>query len=428
MTSKKEQQSEEDALIKRNNQAPGFPASLVRSRLQLLIERFIQNENLDLQEYIKAQRILKVDISITTLKEWYPGPNWKKDIDKAIRYFMKIEGKADANGNFDYFSLFSRAKLDNSGLHLNVDPEVLELYIIRAGNFNTELDYNVTKLFKCAYTHEMYWEMLKHDYPKFDYRFFLTPEEINNKFKTKYQNSNITTQIIEPSEREIRAIYDAGLSPRYITVTERRDVIGRCKKIVGWEFSIHNEERTKRQDLAAREAYIKIDRFLRSYLEHYRINILGQVSTFKSEKIIQLWMRLEKYEKTDTTQIKSQEAYLCFILQRYGINPRSKKIDKKAIPTAPLFEKQEKDLATGVTYWMQCLNHIQESPVNANIKELFGKLKFYNYTEDEDENTIVFATSQDVVNIIETYYIEDFKPILTKYFPGNLQIMYHVSL
>ena len=174
MTSKKEQQSEEDALIKRNNQAPGFPASLVRSRLQLLIERFIQYANFDLQEYIKAQRILKVDISITTLKEWYPGPNWKKDIDKAIRYFMKIEGKADANGNFDYFSLFSRAKLDNSGLHLNVDPEVLELYIIRAGNFNTELDYNVTKLFKCAYTHEMYWEMLKHDYPKFDYRFFLT--------------------------------------------------------------------------------------------------------------------------------------------------------------------------------------------------------------------------------------------------------------
>lgn len=286
MTSKKEQQSEEDALIKRNNQAPGFPASLVRSRLQLLIERFIQYANFDLQEYIKAQRILKVDISIPTLKEWYPGPNWKKDIDKAIRYFMKIEGKADANGNFDYFSLFSRAKLDNSGLHLNVDPEVLELYIIRAGNFNTELDYNVTKLFKCAYTHEMYWEMLKHDYPKFDYRFFLTPEEINNKFKTKYQNSNITTQIIEPSEREIRAIYDAGLSPRYITVTERRDVIGRCKKIVGWEFCIHNEERTKRQDLAAREAYIKIDKFLRSYLEHYRINILGQVSTFKSEKII----------------------------------------------------------------------------------------------------------------------------------------------
>lgn len=61
----------------------------------------------------------------------------------------------------------------------------------------------------------------------------------------------------------------------------------------------------------------------------------------------------------------------------------------KGNPNCSIIRKQEKDLATGVTYWMQCLNHIQESPVNANIKELFGKLKFYNYTEDEDENTIV---------------------------------------
>lgn len=74
-------------------------------------------------------------------------------------------------------------------------------------------------------------------------------------------------------------------------------------------------------------------------------------------------------------------------------------------------------MATGVTYWMQCLNHIQESPVNANIKELFGKLKFYNYTEDEDENTIVFATSQDVVNIIENLLYRRFQTDFNKVFP-----------
>ena len=43
--------SEEEALLKRNKQAPGFTTSIVRSRSQLLIERYIQFLNTDLQEY-----------------------------------------------------------------------------------------------------------------------------------------------------------------------------------------------------------------------------------------------------------------------------------------------------------------------------------------------------------------------------------------
>ena len=83
-----------------------------------------------------------------------------------IRDFMKIKGEPDADGNFDYMSLFSRARLDDTGLHLNVDPEILQIYIITNGTSYTSLDYNLTTFFKSSYTYEMYWEMLKHDDPR----------------------------------------------------------------------------------------------------------------------------------------------------------------------------------------------------------------------------------------------------------------------
>ena len=60
-------------------------------------------------------------------------------------------------------SLFSRARLDDTGLHLNVDPEILQIYIITNGTSYTSLDYNLTTFFKSSYTYEMYWEMHKHE-------------------------------------------------------------------------------------------------------------------------------------------------------------------------------------------------------------------------------------------------------------------------
>lgn len=419
--------SEEDALMKRNNRAPSFPASIVRSRLQLLVERFIQVGGFDIQEYIQSQRICKVDIDIPTLRDLYPGPNWKKDINKAVQFFMKIEGKEDADGNFDYTSLFSRAQLNSTGLHLNVDPEVLKLYIIRAGGSYTELDYNLTTFFKCAYTHEMYWQMCLHDIPSFDYRFFFTPEDINKKFHTKYQSSNIVSQIIIPTLNEIRELYEAGLSPRFFTYNERREVVGKCKKITGWEFYIHNEVRTKRQDIAGKEAYNKIDQFLRKYFNQYRMNILGQIRTWQSDGLIKLWMRLDKYDKDTTSQIQNPTAYLYFIFQKYGINPRSKKVNTKEIPNSPLFEKEEKDIATGLHYWMECLNHIKESPISNAIKELFCQLKFYDYSEKETESTLVFQCSNQIYETIETNFILDFQKVLLKYFPSNLKIYYNTN-
>ncbi len=419
--------NEEDALLKRNKQAPGFSTSIVRNRSQLLIERYIQVLNYNLQEYIRNQRILKLDIPPEILRTWYPTPNWKKDIDKMIKDFMKVKGKPDADGNFDYMSLFSRAILDNQGLHLNVDPEVLQIYIISSNTPYTSLDYNLTNYFKCSYTYEMYWEMLKHDNPYDQFKFFLTPKAINQKFGIKYNVTNIVEKIIVPTQQEIKFFFDEGRAPRFFTYKERRELIGKCKKVTGWEFTVHNESRVKRQDIEAQEVFLKIDFFLRKYLEKMRLNILDQIRMMSSDKIIQLWMRLEKFENSDTSHIHTKVGYLCYILKCYGINPKSRKIDQAKIVNAPLFQKEEKDTAAGIGYWFECIKHIKESNASEQVKALFEKLNFYDYKETDSESILTFKTSHEVYNSIETYFINDFRYVLLKYFPANIKIIYNVN-
>lgn len=418
---------EEDALLKRNKQAPNFTSSIVRSRSQLLIERYIQFLKCDLLEYINNQRMLKVDIPSEVLRTWYPTPNWKKDINKMTKDFMKIKGEPDANGDFDYMPLFSRAKLDSTGLHLNVDPEVLNIYIITNGTPYTSLDYNLTTSFKCSYTYEIYWEMLKHDDPRDSYRFFLSPEDINKKFSIKYNVTNILEKIILPVQEEIKKFFDDRLSPRFFTYKERREVVGKCKKIIGWEFIIHNESREKRQNIEAQETYTKINIFLRKNLEPFRMNVLDQVRLMDSNKIIQLWMRLEKYENTDAGHIHTKVGYICYILQCYGINPRLKKIDQTKIKDAPLFQKEEKDTAAGIKYWYECMKHVKESSATEEIKALFGKLYFDSYVENENENLLKLRTTTEVYYTIENYFLNDLKRLLSQYFPSNLKVCYNVK-
>ncbi|WP_373828927.1 hypothetical protein [Bacteroides heparinolyticus] len=248
---------EENALLKRNKQAPGFTTSIVRSRIQLLIERYIQFFNYDLQDYIRHQRVLKIDIPPEVLRSWYPTPNWKKDINKTLKNLMKIKRTLDADSNSDNMSLVSYANLDNLGLHLNVAPEVLQIYIITNGTPYTSLDYNLTKKINCSYTYEMYWEMTKHDEPRDNYIFFLTPDDFKKKFSVNYNVTNILERIIIPTQKEIEQFFREGLSSRFFAYQERRIIVGKCKKIEGWEFTIHNESRSKRQGIEAQEATLK---------------------------------------------------------------------------------------------------------------------------------------------------------------------------
>ena len=147
----------------------------------------------------------------------------------------------------------------------------------------------------------------------------------------------------------------------------------------------------------------------------------------RGDKIIHLWLRLYKYENTETSHINKKTNYLCFIFRRYGINPNSSKIDQSKIKDAPLFQKEEKDTAAGIRYWAECITHIKESSASTQIKDLFSQLNFYDYRETDTECILTFKTSYNVYNTIETYFIDDFQRVLLKYFPANLKVCYNVK-
>lgn len=180
------EKQEDAALVKRNNEAPSFSSSIVGNRSQLLIERYIQLKNIDVQEYIDTGRVLSMTIPIPILREWYPGPNWKKDLAKVCYGEMrKVQKVTMPNGNFRINNFFSWAELSDEGLVLDVIPKVLQYYKIGSGTLLSSIEYNVTNLFKSKFTHELYWEVCKNDNPRSNYCFFLTPKDINKKISYK---------------------------------------------------------------------------------------------------------------------------------------------------------------------------------------------------------------------------------------------------
>lgn len=81
MNTSKTGKKEKEALIKRNNSAPDFPSTLILSRSQMIVERYIQEYSYNLEDYIQNRRILTVNIDIQTLRNWYPTKHWKKDLE-----------------------------------------------------------------------------------------------------------------------------------------------------------------------------------------------------------------------------------------------------------------------------------------------------------------------------------------------------------
>lgn len=423
------EKQEDTALVKRNNEAPSFSSSIVGNRSQLLIERYIQLKNIDVQEYIDTGRVLSMTIPIPILREWYPGPNWKKDLAKVCYGEMrKVQKVTMPNGNFRINNFFSWAELSDEGLVLDVIPKVLQYYKIGSGTLLSSIEYNVTNLFKSKFTHELYWEVCKNDNPRSNYCFFLTPKDINKKYLTKYNVTNIKKEILEPVQAELKKLYNDGLSTRFFTYEERREIIGKCKKLVGWEFKIYNEIRDKKQDIKAQEAYRNIDNFLQENLPKYRMNILTQVKGFDSDKIIQIWMRFEKFKIDDTSHIRDKVAYLCSILPHYGINPHNvPKSKTKGTEIPPLFEKEEKDTGIGIRCWMETLNHINESDTaSKDVKELFNRIKFDSYTETEECNILTLRMNEVTRNSIKIYFEQVFLEVLQRYFPANLILKYYV--
>lgn len=425
---KEKKEKDDKIIIKRNNQAPSFSSSLAGNRSQMIIERYIQYNNIDVQEYIDTNRILTMVIPINILRQWYPGPNWKKDIAKVCTGKMKdVRMISLPNGNFKLMNLFSYAELSDDGLFLDVVPKVLQYYIVGKNNPFTALDYDLTTKFESKFCHEIYWEICKHDNPKERYTFFLTPDDINEKFGTKYNVTNILDKILTPTQLEIKQLYEQNQTPRFFTFKERREIVGKCKKIIGWEITVHNQERSQRQDIKAQEAFIKIDTFLQQNLDKFRMNVLSQIRRFDSEKIILLWMRLETYTLQDKSLIRNESAYLCTILSKYGINPHSATKSKNIYNDMPLFEKEEKDTAEGIRFWLQCSFYIQESTVATNdVKKLFQKVYFYSYTTSEDCNVLTLGMDWNTHHDLKFYFHQHLINLIEKYFPTPIKVNYHV--
>ena len=85
---------------------------------------------------------------------------------------------------------------------------------------------------------------------------------------------------------------------------------------------------------------------------------MEQIRQFDTEQIIRIWMRLNKFENSDKEKIRNKTAYLIFILDKYGVSAKQKKKIASSISSAPLFEKEEKDTVAGISYWNECLKHI----------------------------------------------------------------------
>lgn len=421
-----DKRDKKNELLKRNNSAPDFTKSLIKSRTELLVEMFIQKNNFDLQEYIDSQKILKINIPTSVLKEWYPTPNWKKDVTNMVNQLNSITRlEKGANGSFKYYALISFSKFDDeAGLQLNSDPESLKSFIIDSHTSYTLLDYELTNKFTCSYSHQLYWLVCKHDNSLCNYTLYLTPDEINNMFETKYENKDISKKVILPFSKEIQTLFESGETNRNVTVETDWKVIGKRKQIVGWIIKIQNTDRQSKIELNAIQDLKTIDSIIQEYLPKYKRNILNQVRKSDPELIVALSKRLESFVKSDKSSIENIKGYLYRLLEIFKIQPNKKTpITYSDIKNSSIFEKEEKDNAEGILKWLKCVDYWNNLPT---IVPIFKQLSFYSYTKMIESNELTISMpSKATYEIIKNDFYEVFTTPIQKEFP-NTKLFYQI--
>jgi len=415
-------------LLKRNNLAPNFPSNLVKNRAELLVEMFVQKQSIDLQEYIDAQRIFKINIPTSILKEWYPTPNWKKDVTNMVNQLRKISRfEKGANGSFRYYSLISFSQFtDEDGLQLNSDPESLKAYLIDSKTSYTLLDYELTNKFTCVYSHQFYWLICKHDNAFYGYQLYLRPEEINEMFETHFQNSDIKKYVFTPVKKELERLFEDGDITRKITIEDDWKTIGRKKQIIGWSIKIQNTDRTTRVELSALSALKDIEIVIQNLLPKYRSNIMQQLKVSKAETILSLHQRLQDFDKSDKSHISNIAGYVCKILEAHQIQPHKKiKITAEQISSSSLFDKEEKDIADGLLKWMKCLEYWQTTDLPQEVKDVFLHLRFDSYSQSPDgSKLVVVVPDMTIYNVIEEIHFESLKKTIQQFFPPKTELHY----
>lgn len=426
-----EKENKTKELLKRNNQAPNFPTNIIKSRAELLVEMFVQKMEFDLQEYIEAQRIFKINIPTKILKEWYPTPNWKKDVTSMVNQLRNVSRfEKGANGSFKYYSLISFSQFsDEEGLQLNSDPEALKSFIVDSKTSYTLLDYELTNKFKCVYSHQIYWLICKHDNAYHRYQLYLTPSEINEMFETHYQCSDIKKYIFTPVKKELKKLFDTGYTTRDFTIEDDWQVIGRKKQITGWFIKIQNTDRIERVDLMAIENLHAIETIIQKYLPKKKANISQQLHVAKSETILALYTRLVEFEKSDKSHIANIPGYVCKILEAYQISPNKKvNISSEQISSSPLFEKQEKDTAFGLDRWLQCREYWKSTDIPEEAKIALSELRYYSYTENlEEEKLTLSVPSETLYATIEEKFIDILRKTIHKFYSNSTSLFYNIQ-
>lgn len=72
----------------------------------------------------------------------------EKDLENTCLYMMNARKGISTKGGFELYSLLTFAELDDTGLHVNVDPMVLQKYIIASNTPNTLIDFGLSNKFK----------------------------------------------------------------------------------------------------------------------------------------------------------------------------------------------------------------------------------------------------------------------------------------
>lgn len=419
--------------LKRNNEAPDFPTNIVKSRAELLVEMFVQKNEYNLQEFIDSQRIFKINIPIQILREWYPTPNWKKDVTKMVRQLNKVSRfESQPNGDFEYYSLISFSKFsEETGLQLNSDPEALRKFLIDSKSSYTMLDYELTNKFRCVYSHQLYWLICKHDNAYHDYKMYITPEEINRMFNLKYQSSDIKRFIFGPFKKELQKLYEDGETTRFVDIEDDCKVIGRRKQIIGFIIKINNSDRTNKIDLEALNAFKLVENIIQKYLPKYKRNIMQQLQVSKPEIIVALWVRLSDFDKSNKSEISNIPGYLCTILEVFQIKPHKKiNITAAQIAESTLFDKEEKLTAEGIAAWMKCTEYWQSDAASEDVKSLFSVVRFDSYSRssiDGHPKLVLSLPNENVYNSIELRYLDFLKKSIQFFFGENTELNYIIK-
>lgn len=424
-------------LFRRNNEAPDLTGTLVRNRTQFMVEKYLQNFNVPIENFIANNQYLDLKIPVEIIRSWYPSPSWKKDLeimcDKLLNKRVSIKSE---NGNFRSYNLLSYAALTSDGLELHIEPSALKIYLLDNEVARTDVDYNASNFFESKFSHQIYWECLKHANAASGYQFKITPERIHTLFGNKYTANTIVIKILEPVRREFEDLYKRGILMLSFTYKDVRLPKAKTTYIDHWIIEIHSREREKRGSQQMEEWIKDIEAFIQSYLPLKKDIIMPQVSRMEFAILGKLYARICKMRNGELEKKDKPYNYICQVLmsEEYNINPNKlPHEDDYFKPLRKQNENQNNIISTGAgtTEYMRFLELAKDvlqdcyfetqDEKRYNMYDVWVKpLEFVQF----ENNILTLKANKVICEYVEEHLIDKLKPLFDKAFGDNIQLLY----